>query len=150
MVTMCKIVRHLFAPTEISKVNAPGVCRERVGVKSAFFLGRTERRDRAVRLLDVSLLVVLSVASCQVLAQIALDAAGVGGAREPPEWRSTAGYPFPALADTVARMQNVAHAMRLRDYCADRRVPDEFVRARLQRFSQLTGREETCTTLLDY
>ncbi|CAM5340286.1 hypothetical protein [Thauera mechernichensis] len=114
-----------------------------------------------MRFLPLLMSMILMLAAGQVHAQA--DGAAVDGTpegaetanqgadgREPPEWRSTAGYPFPALADTVARMQNVAHAMRLRDYCADRRVPDEFVRARLQRFSQLTGREETCTTLLDY
>jgi hypothetical protein len=67
-----------------------------------------------------------------------------------PEWRRTTGYPFPALARTVADMQNLAHAMQLRDYCADARVADDFVRDRLARFSRLTGREETCITLLDY
>lgn len=77
----------------------------------------------------------------------AVDAAA---ARETPAWRSTAGYPFPALADTVARMQHVAQAMQLREYCANQRLADEFVRERLQRFSRLTGREEDCQTLLDY
>lgn len=67
-----------------------------------------------------------------------------------PEWRDTTGYRFPAVGKTVADMQNAAHAMRLRDYCADTRVKDEFVRERLTRFSAITGREETCRTLLDY
>ncbi|AWI78024.1 hypothetical protein CEW87_00890 [Parazoarcus communis] len=66
------------------------------------------------------------------------------------DWRSTEGYTFPALAKTVADMQNLAHAMHLRDYCSDLRVSDEFVRERLARFSQLTGRQETCRSLLDY
>ncbi len=70
--------------------------------------------------------------------------------RPAEKWRDTAGYRFPAHARTVADMQNLAHAMRLRDYCADRRVPDVFVRERLRRFAELTGREETCSTLLDY
>lgn len=64
--------------------------------------------------------------------------------------RDTSGYPFPSLAATTARMQNVAHAMRLRDYCADRRVPDAFVRVQLERFSLITGRPESCASLLDY
>lgn len=67
-----------------------------------------------------------------------------------PEWRRTDAYRFPAIADTVRRLQHVAHAMQLREYCADRRVPDEFVRERLQRFGQLTGRAEDCASLLDY
>jgi len=66
------------------------------------------------------------------------------------DWRSTEGYSFPAIAQTVAAMQNLAHAMHLRDYCSDRKVTDDFVRERLARFSQLTGRQETCRSLLDY
>lgn len=72
-------------------------------------------------------------------------------ARKPvPPWRDTSNYVFPAIAKTVADMQNLAYAMTLRDYCADRRVPDEFVQDRLKRFSALTGREETCRSLMDY
>ena len=66
------------------------------------------------------------------------------------EWRSTAGYPFPAVAQTVTDMQRLAFAMQLREYCSDRRVADEFVRERLARFGQLTGRQEPCRSLLDY
>lgn len=66
------------------------------------------------------------------------------------EWRSTAGYPFPAIAQTVADMQRLAFAMQLREYCSDRKVADEFVRERLARFGQLTGRQETCRSLLEY
>ena len=47
-------------------------------------------------------------------------------------------------------MQNLAYAMQLRDYCADDRVPDEFVKAQLAHFSRITGRNETCKTLLAY
>lgn len=65
-------------------------------------------------------------------------------------WRDTGSYRFPALARTVADLQNMAHAMQLRDYCADSRIPDVFVRERLRRFGELTGRDETCSTLLDY
>ncbi|MDR2032479.1 MAG: hypothetical protein LBP86_09590 [Azoarcus sp.] len=64
--------------------------------------------------------------------------------------RDTRDYRFPARADSVAAAQNMAHAMALRDYCADARVSAEFVRARLARFSRMTGREETCRSLLDY
>ncbi|CAL93623.1 hypothetical protein [Azoarcus olearius] len=66
------------------------------------------------------------------------------------DWRDTSNYIFPAIAKTVTDMQNVAYAMTLRDYCADRRVPDDFVRDRLKRFSAMTGREETCRSLMDY
>ena len=78
--------------------------------------------------------------------------AGAPPAKAParPEWRDTTGYRFPAAGKTVADMQNAAHAMRLREYCADARVKDEFVRERLERFSAITGRKETCRTLLDY
>ncbi|MDR2881248.1 MAG: hypothetical protein LBV29_05050 [Azoarcus sp.] len=65
-------------------------------------------------------------------------------------WRDTSGYPFPALADTVAAAQNMVYAMILRDYCANRKLSDEFVRGRLNRFSRITGREEDCQSLLDY
>lgn len=67
-----------------------------------------------------------------------------------PEWRRTDTYRFPAMADTVRRMQHGAQAMQLREYCADRRVPDDFVRERLQRFGRITGREESCASLNDY
>lgn len=78
--------------------------------------------------------------------------AGAPPAKAParPEWRDTTGYRFPAVGKTVTDMQNAAHAMRLREYCADARVKDEFVRERLERFSAITGRKETCRTLLDY
>lgn len=73
-----------------------------------------------------------------------------GRAAEIPAWRRTDAYVFGAIGDLTRRMQFVAQAMQLRDYCADRRVADDFVRERLQRFGRMTGREETCTTLLDY
>lgn len=65
-------------------------------------------------------------------------------------FRDTAGYPFGAPASTVRAMQHLAIAMQLRAYCADSNVPDVFVRRQLQRFSELTGREENCRSLLDY
>src|SRR5690606_15799724 len=67
-----------------------------------------------------------------------------------PEWRRTDGYRFPPLADSGRRLQYAAQAMQLREYCADRRVSDDFVRARLRRFGSLTGREESCASLKDY
>lgn len=75
-----------------------------------------------------------------------------GAAPKKPDqdWRDTSNYIFPAIAKTVTDMQNVAYAMTLRDYCADRRVPDDFVRDRLKRFSAMTGREENCRSLMDY
>lgn len=83
------------------------------------------------------------------------QAGGGQGAAAPsaartPDWRRTDAYVFGAIGDVTRRMQFVAQAMQLRDYCADRRVPDEFVQGRLQQFGRMTGREETCTTLLDY
>jgi hypothetical protein len=75
---------------------------------------------------------------------------------EPPDispkksWRDTSGYPFPALADTLAAAQNMVQAMLLRDYCANEKIPDNFVLDRLARFSRITGREEDCQSLLDY
>jgi len=72
----------------------------------------------------------------------------VGKPVEP--FRDTIGYRYPALSRTVRDMQNLAYAMQLRDYCADDRVSDEFVKAQLERFSRITGRTETCRTLLAY
>jgi hypothetical protein len=68
----------------------------------------------------------------------------------PDDWRDTTGYTFPAVAQTVADLQNLAYAMQLRDYCANRRVPDAFVRQQLAQFSAITGRVETCRSLLAY
>ena len=69
---------------------------------------------------------------------------------EEDDWRDVSDYPFPAVSATVEAMQFVAYAMQLREYCADARIADAFVRDRLARFSQLTGREEDCASLLDY
>lgn len=81
----------------------------------------------------------------------AAAAQGAPGTKAPEKgWRDTDGYLFPPIAKTVADMQNLAYAMTLRDYCSDSRVPDAFVLERLARFSELTGREETCRTLMDY
>lgn len=80
-------------------------------------------------------------------------AAGAGtqaGDGAVPEWRRTGAYPFAARADTVRRLQFVAQAMQLREYCADARVSDDFVRAQLARFGRMTGREESCASLLEY
>lgn len=72
-------------------------------------------------------------------------------AAKPAEpFRDTTGYRYPALARTVRDMQNLAYAMQLRDYCADERVSNDFVKAQLARFSRITGRSETCRTLLAY
>ena len=78
------------------------------------------------------------------------DKAKASEAAPGKDWRNTSGYPFPSLADTVAAAQNMAQAMLLRDYCANRRLPDDFVRDRLARFSRITGREEDCQSLLGY
>lgn len=67
-----------------------------------------------------------------------------------PDFRNTRAYSFPALSRTVRDMQYLAYAFQLRDYCADQRVPDAFVRVQLARFSLITGREESCRTLTDY
>ena len=93
-------------------------------------------------------LLTLALSAGPVLAQRAPAAAAAS--TPTPEWRRTDGYRFPALADSVRRLQFAAQAMQLREYCADRRVPDEFVRERLQRFGRMTGREETCASLVDY
>ena len=93
-----------------------------------------------------------AVVALMPLAALAQQATAPAAARAPevPEWRRTDAYVFRAIGDVTRRMQFVPQAMQLRDWCADRSVPDDFVRARLQRFGRMTGREETCTTLLDY
>lgn len=83
-------------------------------------------------------------------AAAASQGAAPGANKARPEWRDTSAYRFPSVTRTVSDLQNMAHALRLRDYCADARVKDDFVRERLARFSAITGREETCRTLLDY
>lgn len=65
-------------------------------------------------------------------------------------FRDTTGYRYPALSRTQRDLQNLAYALQLRDYCADDRVPDDFVKAQLVNFSRITGRAETCRTLLAY
>jgi hypothetical protein len=80
----------------------------------------------------------------------AADDAADEGAAEEDDWRDTSNYVFGALADTTLRLELVAQAMQLRDFCANRRVVDEFVRDRLARFSALSGRLETCRSLMDY
>ncbi|BAL23451.1 hypothetical protein AZKH_1121 [Azoarcus sp. KH32C] len=74
---------------------------------------------------------------------------GAAAPKRPP-FRDTAGYRYPAISSTVRDMQNMAYAMQLRDYCADDRVSDDFVKEQLARFSRVTGRTETCRTLLAY
>src|SRR5574337_216979 len=71
-------------------------------------------------------------------------------ARPDRSFRDTSGYRYPALSHTVRDMQNLAYAMQLRDYCADDRVSDEFVKTQLAHFSRITGRTETCRSLLAY
>jgi hypothetical protein len=84
------------------------------------------------------------------------DAAPVAAPTKAPDassgkgWRDTSGYPFPALANTIAAVQNMVHAMILREYCSNEKLPDDFVRNRLTRFSRITGRDEDCQSLLDY
>ena len=73
-----------------------------------------------------------------------------GEAQEDEDFRDVSGYLFPPLSRTVRDMQNIAYAFNLRDYCADNRIPDAFVRERLARFSQITGRKETCRSLRNY
>lgn len=104
-----------------------------------------------MRLLHLILFLLLpaSVACAQTQAE-APPAPVAAATKGVPAWRDTSNYLFPAIAKTVTDLQNVAYAMTLRDYCADRRVPDDFVRERLTRFSAMTGREETCRSLMDY
>jgi len=72
------------------------------------------------------------------------------GTTDKPAWRDNSRYMFMAVAMTVAAAQNMATAFNLREYCANEKISDEFVRARLASFSKITGREETCASLMDY
>lgn len=65
-------------------------------------------------------------------------------------YRDLSAFMLPPPAVTVRDMQHLAIAMQIRDYCMNSGVPESFVRGRLERFSQLTGRTENCFTLLDY
>jgi len=106
----------------------------------------------AVPLLSVWLALALAptCACAQPVAADSAEAAGSAGQAEESDFRDTSGYPFSAIAQVTADLQNVAYAMQLRDYCADRRLSDDFVRDRLRRFSRISGRSETCQSLLDY
>ncbi len=73
-----------------------------------------------------------------------------GEKKEKDDWRDTSRYRFPAVASTTEAMQHLAYAMQLREYCANRRIPDVFVREQLKHFGVMTGREENCRTLSDY
>jgi hypothetical protein len=103
------------------------------------------------RPLIASLVFLLAGSACAQSSQPATAGAAVPEAGKPVEAvRDTTGYRYPALSRTVRDMQNLAYAMQLRDYCADDRLSDEFVKAQLARFSRITGRTETCRTLLAY
>lgn len=99
----------------------------------------------------VALLLSLALLACAVEAQTAEPAAAD---EPPPDARKAGGkpyrYPMPAIAQTVREVQHATQAMLLREYCADEKIPDEFVNERLAEFSRQTGRSEDCRTLLDY
>lgn len=108
------------------------------------------------RVLLLSLIIVMLSPVAPVLAQAPENEPFPGPGLEQAEteedrdFRDTTGYRFPALSRTVRDMQNLAFAMQLRDYCADDRIPDAFVRVQLARFSMMTGRDENCRSLNDY
>ncbi|NMF87801.1 hypothetical protein [Aromatoleum petrolei] len=77
-------------------------------------------------------------------------AVATDAAKPDRSFRDISGYRYPALSRTQGDLQSLAYALQLRDYCADERVPDDFVKAQLASFSRITGRTETCRTLLAY
>lgn len=97
---------------------------------------------------------LLAITALDVSLPVMAQAPGAPSGAATPDgdrrFRDITGYRFPPLINTVSAMQNVAYAIQLRDYCSDARVPDEFVRAQLARFSRITGRQETCQTLRAY
>jgi hypothetical protein len=100
----------------------------------------------------LSFTVVVLCLSSSVGAQPATSNAPAAAATSPAgkDFRDVSGYPFPALARTRGHLQNVATAIQLREYCADDKLDAAFVRRQLERFSRITGRSESCRTLLDY
>jgi len=106
----------------------------------------------------VSAVLLLCLLPVGALAQApAQPAAGAAPATLPtptprPEqsWRDTSNYVFQSVARTTEDLQHVAYALTLREYCSNRKIPDDFVKDRLARFSAMTGREESCRTLMDY
>lgn len=82
-----------------------------------------------------------------------LPAAGQAAADPAPDekdFRDTSRYAFKSVAGTTFDLQMLAYAMQLREFCANRTIPDDFVKERLARFSQMSGREEDCASLADY
>lgn len=99
--------------------------------------------------LPLILLVILCAASTPAWAQT--PGGGVSGdGRSEKDFRDTSRYAFRAVAATTFDLQMLAYAMQLREFCANRTISDDFVKARLARFSQMTGREEDCASLADY
>ncbi len=101
----------------------------------------------------------LAQAPAQPAAGAAGAPAGQGGApatlptpapKPEQSWRDTSNYVFQSVARTTEDLQHVAYALTLREYCSNRKIPDDFVKERLARFSAMTGREESCRTLMDY
>ena len=137
---------------------APGLVGEALVRQPGRGRGRNARRRGPVLfgrglargVLFAAVVGLMPVAALAQQAQAPAPAAARASAPAVPEWRRTDAYVFRAIGDVTRRMQFVPQAMQLRDWCADRSVPDDFVRERLQRFGRMTGREETCTTLLDY
>lgn len=106
-----------------------------------------------LRALFASLILLLPAALSAQPVPARVDApppAATGEVKADRSFRDTTGYRHPALSRTQRDLQNFAYALQLRDYCADDRVSDDFVKAQLARFSRITGRKETCRTLLAY
>lgn len=76
--------------------------------------------------------------------------AAADSAAEEGDFRDTSRYAFKAVAATTFDLQMLTYAMQLREFCANRTIPDDFVKARLARFSRMSGREEDCASLADY
>lgn len=118
-------------------------------------------RRSVILLLCLLPLGALAQAPAQPAAGAGQAAAGGGQAGAPPtlptptprpevSWRDTSNYVFQSVARTTEDLQHVAYALTLREYCSNRKIPDDFVKDRLARFSAMTGREESCRTLMDY
>lgn len=95
-------------------------------------------------------MLLLLLCSGWVIAPPVLAQAPAAAQQAARDFRDTSRYPFRSVAGTTFNLQMLTYAMQLREFCANRTIPDEFVKERLARFSRMTGREEDCASLADY
>lgn len=102
-----------------------------------------------MRLPLILLCLALAAVPIPAVPQVPEAVAGAETAEE-KSFRDTSRYAFKAVAATTFDLQMLTYAMQLREFCANRTISDDFVKARLARFSQMSGREEDCASLAEY